>query len=130
MLNIHRWYQEDCTVSRLTIEGHDFQCWLLELPDLENQKNISCIPEGTYTAFKRVSPSRGKEVIQYRDVPNRTYIQIHPGNFTRQIQGCQLPGSSLAWIDGDVVPDVTNSEATFEKLMSLVPDEFSITIHS
>ena len=128
MLTIDRKYYDDCTVSRVTVFG--FQCFFLELPWRENEKNVSCIPEGTYTAFKRLSPSKNMEVIQYKDVPNRSYIQIHLGNFTSQILGCQLPGDGVKWINDDGVPDVTCSESTFNKLMELLPDEFTVTIKS
>lgn len=130
MLTIDRKYYNDCTVSRVTIEGSDFQCFMLELPWLENQQNISCIPEGEYQIFKRLSPSKGIVVMEYRDVPNRTDIQIHTGNYTRQILGCQLPGNGVKWLDADGIPDVTKSGDTFDKLMSLLPDECTVTIRS
>lgn len=130
MLTIDRKYYEDCTISRVTVEGYDFQCFFLELPDLNNQQYISCIPEGQYEAFKRFSPSKQKEVIQYEDVPNRTYIQIHEGNFTSQILGCQLPGDGVKWLNADGIPDVTNSGDTMGELMSMLPDRFTVTIKS
>lgn len=119
-LIVNRKYYSDCTVSRVSIENMDFQCFFLELPDFDNQKNISCIPEGEYLLELYNSPSRGCLVPQYVDVPNRTYIQIHAGNFTRQIKGCQLIGDGVKWIDCDGVPDVTNSESTFKKLMPIL----------
>lgn len=118
----------DCTLGRLTTDFNSFQCWTLELPDENNQQNISCIPAGVYRAFKRYSPSKQYDVIQLQDVPNRSYIQIHPGNFTRQILGCILPGMSIKHIDDDGVPDIAGSEMAFEKLMQMTPDEFDIEI--
>lgn len=127
-LLINRKKYDDCTVSR--VRFGTFQCWFLELPDLDNAPNVSCIPDGNYTAQKRISPSKGYEVMEYLDVPGRTYIQIHPGNYTRQILGCQLPGDGVKDIDGDTIPDVTNSEAVFEKLMSLLPHRVEVEITS
>lgn len=122
----------DCTIGRLYVIQDDgkiqFQCYTLELPDFDNRKNISCIPAGTYQAFKRFSPSKQSEVIQLKDVPNRTYIQIHIGNYTRQIQGCILPGMYIKHIDKDGVPDVGGSEKAFETIMEIMPDEFEIEI--
>ena len=123
---IERWPQKDCTVGRLSYG--DFKCFTLELPDLNNQKDISCIPAGVYFAKKRFSPSKQKTVIEYINVPNRTYIQIHQGNFTRQLLGCQAVGDGIKWFDGDDILDVTNSGTTFEKLMSVLPDRFEIEI--
>jgi hypothetical protein len=128
ILDIDRKYYKDCTVSRVT--GFGMQFMMLELPDLGNQTDISCIPEGTYKAKKRVSPSRGSVVLEYQDVPNRTFIQIHSGNYTRQILGCQLTGDGVKDIDGDGILDVTNSNKVLQELLSRVPDEIQIRIHS
>ena len=125
MIKIQRFYQHDCTLGRLSLG--DFQCFTLELPDLDNQQNISCIPAGTYKAKKYNSPSKGLCLL-LEDVPNRTYIEIHSGNFTRQIQGCILVGGSIKFIDNDSTPDVSNSKATLNKLLSLLPNEITITL--
>lgn len=125
MLSIKRWYHKDCTLGRLSVGG--FKCFTLELPDLGNAQSISCIPAGTYQAFKRQSPKNGL-VIELRNVPNRQFIQIHRGNYTRQIEGCILVGSSIAFLDNDQVPDVTNSGVTMDKLLALLPDEFEVKI--
>ena len=124
-MKISRFYHHDCTLGRLSIDG--FQCFTLELPDLDNQRNISCIPAGTYKARKYQSPSKGLCFL-LEDVPNRTYIEIHAGNYTRQIQGCILVGDGIKFLDGDLIPDVTNSGATLKKLLSLLPDEIEITL--
>ena len=125
MVNIKRWYNKDCTLGRLSIGS--FQCFTLELPWLENQRGVSCIPRGKYKAFKRQSPKNGL-VVEFRNVPDRSNIQIHSGNHTRQIEGCILVGSSIAFLDGDSVPDVGNSKETLNKLLALLPDEFEVTI--
>lgn len=125
MINIQRFYQHDCTLGRLSLG--DFQCFTLELPDLDNQQNISCIPAGTYKAKKYNSPSKGLCLL-LEGVPNRTYIEVHSGNFTRQIQGCILVGDSIKFIDNDSIPDVSNSKATLNKLLSLLPNETTITL--
>lgn len=124
-LTINRVYQDDCTLGVLNYYG--FRCFTLELPWKDNKTNVSCIPAGTYKCKKIVSPSLG-ECIEVADVTGRTYIRIHKGNYTSQIQGCVLVGDSIRDINGDGIPDVTNSTATLEKLMALVPDEFEMVI--
>jgi len=119
-------YRDDCTLS-CVIYG-DFICKMLELPNKGNQKNISCIPEGVYQAKKRISPSKGYQVIEYINVPNRTYIQIHKGNYTRELLGCQLTGVDFVDMDYDGVPDITNTKDTLEELLFLLPDRFTIEI--
>lgn len=124
-ITIERFYQDDCTLGILKCGA--YRCFTLELPDLNNQKNISCIPAGVYKSKKHVSPKNGK-VIEIQDVPNRTHIQIHAGNYTRQIQGCILVGDSIKYLDYDLTPDVTNSVNTKNKLLSILPDEFTVEI--
>lgn len=124
-IKINRWYNKDCTLGRLSYGT--FQCFTLELADLNNTTGISCIPEGTYKAFKRNSPTNGN-CIELKGVPDRTYIQIHSGNYTKNILGCILVGDSIKFLDTDSIPDVTNSRATLDKLLNLLPDTFSVEI--
>ena len=115
MITIRRWNHDDCTIGRLTLDN--FQCFTLELPDLDNQQDISCIPAGTYDYYLREESSNGT-VLELRDVPDRTYIQVHAGNYTHQILGCILVGDSVKWLDSDKIPDVTNSGNTLKKLLT------------
>jgi hypothetical protein len=125
MLTIARFYNSDCTLGRLVLGS--FQCFTLELPWLNNANDISCIPEGFYKAFKRNSPTNGF-VIELKDVPNRSYVQIHKGNYTRNVKGCILVGDGIKFLDSDSIPDVTSSSVTLTKLLSLLPEEFEVTI--
>lgn len=104
-----------------------FLCHTLELPWIDNLPNVSCVPSGTYKAFKRLSPSNGL-CIELQDVPKRSHSQIHVGNFTRDVKGCILVGSYVKDLDGDLIPDVANSKNTLEKLLQLLPDAFIVTI--
>lgn len=119
IISIDRWYNHDCTIGRLKID--DFQCFTLELPDKNNLPDVSCIPRGRYEYYKRKSPKNG-DVLELRNVLDRTYIQVHAGNYTRQIQGCILVGESIKFLDNDDIPDVTNSKNTLKKLLSRVDD--------
>lgn len=125
MLTISRFYNSDCTLGRLVLGS--FQCFTLELPWLNNANDISCIPEGTYKAFKRNSPTNGF-VIELKGVSNRSYVQIHKGNYTRNVKGCILVGDGIKFLDSDSIPDVTSSSVTLTKLLSLLPEEFEVTI--
>ena len=125
MIRIESVHYPDCTLGRLYFE--DFQCFTLELPWLNNKPNISCIPAGRYEYFKRTSSKNG-EVLQLKGTEPRTYIQLHSGNYTRQIQGCILPGDSIKFLDNDSIPDVTNSKNTLNKILTLVPSQGIIQI--
>lgn len=115
----------DCTIGELVYE--DFKCFTLELPWRFNSVNISCVPMGTYSLEKYDSPSKGKCLL-LSGVPQRSWIEIHAGNFTREILGCILVGNGLKDIDGDDIPDVVNSRTTLDKLLSIVPERSQITI--
>ncbi len=79
--------------------GDNFRWHTVELPWKENKPNVSCIPCGTYHCDMAVSPRFGR-VYHVRDVPGRTHILIHAGNYAGDIQegykthshGCILPG--------------------------------------
>ncbi len=114
MITLKRWYHGDCTIGRLECE--DFQCFTLELPNLDNEQDISCIPEGNYEYYFKDSHNNG-HVLELRDVPNRTYVQFHSGNYTYQILGCILVGDGIKWLNRDRIPDVTNSRNTLIKLL-------------
>lgn len=120
-----RSHHKDCTLGRLSYGG--YQCFTLELPWLGNQVRVSCITPGIYEARKIISPSLG-ECIDILNVPGRTYIRIHKGNFTSQILGCILVGTSIQFIDGDSIPDVGASTKAFTGLMNVLPDTFAVEV--
>jgi len=110
------------------MEYGDFTCYTLELPWINNHKNISCIPAGTYECVKHVSPKFG-ECTRVKNVCSRAYILIHAGNFTSQTKGCILVGESIADIDRDGIMDVASSKRTLDQLMTALPDKFEIVIN-
>lgn len=118
---------DDCTIGQLELLGTPFKCFTLELPWLDNQSDISCIFAGKYKYEKRKSPSLGW-VIHILDVEGRTWIYIHAGNFTSQIQGCILVGQAIKDINRDGTPDVTASAPTFNSLMDRISDTGTVTI--
>lgn len=124
-VTISRIYLDNCTIGYGKSEAVNF--FTLELPDLDNEPNISCIPEGLYKCVRIVSPSLG-DCFDIYNVLDRTYIRIHAGNFTRQIEGCILVGDGLTDIDKDGIVDITNSKATLEKMLAKLPKIFTLKI--
>ena len=125
MLTINTKSYPDCTIGRLNVG--DFNCFTLELPWLDNQNGISCIPAGDYAVEKYQSPKHG-QVLLFKNVLSRSMIEIHAGNYTRQIEGCILVGKSIAYLDSDTIPDVTSSKDTMGKLLAALPDTFNAKI--
>lgn len=71
----------------------------LELPWLENERNVSCIPEGIYPIVKRQS-SRFRDHLLIKDVPDRDLILLHPANdASDELRGCIAPVMRLLGSD-------------------------------
>ena len=110
-------------------QAEAFSCPTLELPDKGNQHNVSCIPKGKYNAIKvGKSANIPYPHIAIQDVKDREGICIHIANFVRELRGCIAVGGKITDLDGDGIPDLTESRKTFEKLMSIVPDSFTVEI--
>lgn len=80
-----------------------------------NQNNISCVPEGTYTLKLEYSPKFKKDLWELYGVPNRSEIKFHAANYWKQLDGCIALGNKHLDIDGDGDPDVTSSRITMKK---------------
>ena len=110
--------------------GKIFEFNTLELPWLENKKNISCIPAGSYWMEKYQSPTKGRgTVFQFSNVPGRSNVQMHKGNYYTDVLGCILPGAGFTDINKDGYLDVYSSGRTMDKLLEIMPDKFKLTIN-
>ena len=66
-------------------------CESIELPWLNNQPKVSCIPEGRYRLKTLIPPGKSK-LIQICDVPGRSGILIHAANDAfKELKGCIAP---------------------------------------
>jgi hypothetical protein len=126
---IARKYTKTETQGRwLVMDGNDiiYACVCIELPNLNNKKKVSCIPEGVYTMRKITSPTKG-ECFLLDNVPDRTAIEVHIGNYINgkkiDSEGCILPGGKFSDINSDGFIDVANSTQALKDLLSILPDE-------
>jgi len=95
LLIIRDTFTDKSTIGKLFINGESF-CDTLENPYINNQRNISCIPEGEYKVrlrLARESATRDYLHLLVQDVPNRDFILVHIGNYPSQTQGCILVGN-------------------------------------
>lgn len=134
-IEIKRTYKEKATYGELTVfdERNEpvFDCKTLELPWNDNQRKISCIPEGEYLVVKRQAHEMRKyNHFHVKDVPNRDWILIHTGNKVSQILGCILVGNEFKDIDKDGIIDVVNSTVTLKMLYAIMPDKWKLKIYS
>ena len=95
LLIIRDTFTDKSTIGKLFINGESF-CDTLENPWLDNQRNVSCIPEGNYKVrlrLARESATRDYLHLLVQDVPNRSYILFHRGNTAKDTSGCILVGN-------------------------------------
>jgi len=88
----------------------------------DNQRLISCIPDGRYAVSQRWSQKYGHH-LHIRDVADRDWILIHRGNFVQDTAGCILLGYEHKDIDGDHQLDLSASRAALEFLTTIIGDE-------
>ena len=95
VLFLTRTYFPDGTNGILQCEGKII-CKTIELPWKNNERGVSCIPEGKYFIRKRYS-AKYQWHLELVDVPNRTYILIHPANNAKkELRGCIAPVTKLS----------------------------------
>lgn len=93
-LVLQRRYFSSGTNGILSFDGKEI-CKTIELPWKDNQRGISCIPEGSYRIRKRFS-EKFKWHLEVMNVRNRDFILFHPANNAlKELQGCIAPVSEL-----------------------------------
>ena len=114
VIHLTRTYFPDGTNGILMCEGKKI-CYTIELPWKNNEKSVSCIPEGRYFIKKRYS-QKFKWHLEVVDVKNRSYILFHPANNALQeLNGCIAPVTKLSGPGLGLL-----SRKAFEKLKTFV----------
>ena len=106
----------------------DYHCRTGELPWRNNEIGISRIPAGTYPAYYRPNGLHGP-CYQLKDVPGRTSIQIHVGNWCgdksrrllSDVEGCILVGQGTGLLNNQRA--VTKSDAAFRTFLAEAKQE-------
>lgn len=95
VLTLTRTYFPDGTNGKLECEGK-LLCQTIELPWKNNERRVSCIPEGKYILEKRYS-LKFKWHIHVTGVQNRSLILFHPANNAmKELNGCIAPVTKLS----------------------------------
>jgi len=105
-----------------------FNCMTLELAYHNNAKNKSSVPTGDYVIQLEYSGRFKRELWELKDVPGRSECKIHNANFYRQLNGCIAVGTRHTHINGDGVPDVTDSVRTLERFHAAMGDSVTAYI--
>ncbi len=116
------------TFGRIQIGDQTF--FTGELPDRNNESNISCIPVGTYHCKWTYSYHFKKEMYLVDAVPERAGIRIHAANFMGakdlryrcQLNGCIALGERVAEMAGQKALIVSAPAVRrFEELLNKKP---------
>jgi hypothetical protein len=90
-------------------------CYTIELPWVDNQRRVSCIPEGEYELTPRHSARFGHHIYVNR-VPGRSAILFHPANnAATELEGCIAPVTTLTGPGRGY-----QSRAAMDKLLSIM----------
>lgn len=125
-------YLTDRTLGTLQVEGSDVIFTTAELAFIDNKPNVSCIPCGEYELIRRWSKKHGHHLMLL-NVPNRSYILIHSGNFASSFgksdsKGCILIGEAFGDLNRDGLPEVINSKEALANLMKLVGEKENLKL--
>ena len=134
-LTLHRHYYTNAGTLGAIFHKGVVVCYTLELPQLNNDQNISCIPTGGYIVeyLPRSNSGKYREVYHIVGVRDRTGILIHKGNVVYHTRGCVLIGMIPGRLSGGLA--VLNSAAALRRLHTItnrrrfkihVRDDYSI----
>lgn len=120
-VNRYRYY-DNAVVSKFTVVSFDSCSVVFQAYCLENIKTL--IPSGElYQVKVTMSPKFNKETPELLNVPNRSGIRIHTGNYPEDCSGCLLIGNHPY-----DVPCVYASRVKFNELMSILEQANSICL--
>lgn len=121
------------TIGQLFDNGQ-FKKWVIELPWKDNTPNISCIPHGNYIAVPHRYRGRINS-FRLLDVPNRSSVLIHNGNFAgdktlnykTHSAGCLIIGSYIGYIKKQIA--VLSSRVALRGLVNYIDNcQFLLSI--
>lgn len=111
---VRRWFTDEETLGRLSINGRFF-CYTLE--DEIRQEKVkaeTAIPYGRYSVALTFSPKFGKVMPLIQNVPGFDGIRIHPGNTEKDTAGCLLVGF------GKQGQRLTESKQAYDQLFQIL----------
>ena len=97
--------------------------YTLERPWVLNAANVSCIPEGVYTAvfLKQSASGKYRNVYHVLNVIGRSGILMHNGNIVSHTRGCILIGSRPGLLGGEAA--VLNSRSALKEFVEYVEEK-------
>lgn len=109
---IRKFPAPDCVIGEFYVNGK-FECYTCE--DIERPvklAGVTAIPRGHYEVVITYSERFKKQLPLLLNVPNYSGVRIHPGNTSKDTEGCILPGK------GKTKNAVTQSRLAFDALFT------------
>lgn len=101
----------------------------MELPWRDNNRSISCIPEGLYRViYQPPKPGRAYEYFRLPNVSGRSGILIHRITYVKDLKGCIGVGSRFRDFNNDGVPDMEESGKKLQWMIENMPREYDLLI--
>lgn len=141
---LERVYLEDRTLGSIYNSQGGIVCKTLELPDKQNQRSISCIPEGEYLITvsgpvikddpnTEIDESGGRHPRPYshyivHEVPGRSGILIHRGYDPSWSQGCILVSTGFASVKSHAPTLERDSGEKLQWMIDNLPKTFRLLI--
>lgn len=116
-------YFGDATIGILY--GPGVSAFTLELPWAANHSDKSCIPTGEYKLKPYDSPTKGP-VLSVEEVPGRTEIEIHAGNYPHDTHGCILVGYRYTCLQTG--SQVLESHAALDAILATLSEQEDHTL--
>jgi len=113
------WQDENQTIGNCTVFDENdkpiFSSISLERGWRNNEKNVSCVPKGTYKVVLEYSPRFNTDLWELKGVVGRSECKFHSANYWHSLNGCVALGLKLKDINNDGYVDITNSRDTMSE---------------
>ena len=130
-ITLQRFIHNKVTFGKLELEWipEHKDIYTIELPWKDNARSVSCIPQGQYNC-RPYSSAKYRNVWTLLNVPDRSSILIHAGNFASEVrlqagqhksdtEGCILVGMGIE----RKTPMITKSKLALDYLREVIGAE-------
>ena len=133
VINILRWWSTDKqTIGNCVIYDDDgkkvYSCFSLERGWIDNKRNISCIPVGSYTCMLEYSEKFKMYLWEVKGVDGRSEIKFHLMNYYYDSNGCIGLGRNLKDLNNDGYYDITNSKRTLKEFHKILKGQVKVKL--
>ena len=127
-----RHYEDSQTIGHMMGYKDDkLICVFMTLEPVNNgNQKAGCVPEGTYKVVREFSQKFKAELLELKDVPDRSEIKIHVMTYARQSLGCIGLGLVREDINKDGLYDINQSKIACDTFFRIMPKEFNLIIVS